>query len=354
MSSPTRTAQFNKLHRVLKKHYRPVLLDPTRSVLEQMLLACCLENAHHDAAEEAFLGLIHNFFDWNEVRVSTVRELAEVMPRIPDSAGAAHRVKRVLQSIFESTYSFELEGLRKMNLGPATEKLKAVDGTTNYTVGYVVQAALGGHAIPVDEGTLQALRVVELVTQEDQQAGVVPGLERAIPKSKGPEFASLLHQLGADFVANPYAPRLREILLEIDPDARDRLPRRRARRTAETADAPSSQHGAPSGQAGAEEAPPDDKQAVEAGNKRGGAKKKAEKRKTAGDKKKADEPTKTGSGKKKAAAAGADDAPEEKQPAESKGKEVTKQEVEEEKSRFQQEGSTKKSSTSGLSKRKPR
>jgi endonuclease-3 len=333
MSSPTRTAQFNKLHKVLKKHYRPVLLDPTRSVLEQLLVACCLENAHHDAAEEAFLGLVHNFFDFNEVRVSTVRELGEVMPRIPDAAAAAHRVKRVLQSIFESSYSFDLEALRKMNLGPAIEKLKAVDGTTNFTVAYVVQAALGGHAIPVDEGTIQALHIVELVTQEDQQAGVVPGLERAIPKSKGPEFGSLLHQLGADFVANPYAPGLREILLEIDPSARDRLPRRRTKRTAESADASGSKTGTPSARAGDEETPARDKNRAEAEKKRAGAKKKTSKRKAAADKKKADEPTKTSPGKKK---------------------EGAKKKAEEEKTRFQQEDSTKKSSAAGLSKRKPR
>ena len=34
----------------------------------------------------------------------------------------------------------------------------------------------------------------------------MPGLERAIAKSKGVEFGSLLHQFGADFSANPYSP----------------------------------------------------------------------------------------------------------------------------------------------------
>ncbi|HIQ20881.1 MAG TPA: hypothetical protein EYH34_06570 [Planctomycetes bacterium] len=217
----------------MKKHYKPVSPDTQRPVLEQLLLACCLENAHYDAADEAFLGLVHNFFDWNEVRVSTVRELAEVMPRLPDPAAAAHRVKRVLQHVFESTYSFDLEGLRKTNLGPATEKLKAIDGTTPFSVAYVLQTALGGHAIPVDEGSFQVLRLVGLASEQDQQAGLVPGLERAIPKAKGMEFGSLLHQMGADFVANPYASRLRDILLEIDPDCRDRLPKRRARKAAQ-------------------------------------------------------------------------------------------------------------------------
>jgi len=58
----------------------------------------------------------------------------------------------------------------------------------------------------------------------------VPGLERAVSKATGIEFGSMLHQLGADFAANRYAPGVREILLQIDPDCKDRLPKRRAAR----------------------------------------------------------------------------------------------------------------------------
>jgi len=230
MASPSRTCQFKTVHKVLKKYYQTVAPDPDRTVFQQLVFASCLENAHYDRAEQAFAALEHGFFDWNEIRVTTVRELSETMACLPDPPAAANRVKRVLQSIFESTYSFDLEELRKQNLGPAVERLKKLDGTTNFSVAYVTQVALGGHAIPVDAGALMALHVVGLAADEDVEAGVVRGLERAIAKSKGIEFGSQLHQLGADFVANPYAPALREILLEINPDARGRLPKRRARK----------------------------------------------------------------------------------------------------------------------------
>lgn len=229
MAVPSRTTQINKLHKTLKKHYKPVPLDPERSVLDHLLFACCAENAHYDAAEEAFAALVHNFFDLNEIRVSSVRELGEVMSRLPDPAAAAHRVKRALQGVFEATYDFDLENLHKLNLGPATEQLEKY-GTTKYSVAYVVQAALGGHAIPTDAGVLKALLTVDLIGEKDVKAGIVPGLARAVAKSKGPEFASLLHQLGADFFANPYAPPLKAILVEINPDAVKRLPKRRTKR----------------------------------------------------------------------------------------------------------------------------
>jgi len=232
MASPTRTSQLNKLHKVVKKRYPTIVLpELERTVFEQLVFACCLENAHHDRAEEAYAALEHNFFDWNEIRVTTIRELSEVMACLPDCPAAANRVKRVLQSVFEGTYSFDLEEFRKQNLGPAVDGLRKIDGATNFAVAYVTQVALGGHAIPVDAGVLGVLEVVGLVGQEDVQAGVVPGLERAIPKRRGLEFASQLHQLGADFFSNPYDPDLHKILLEIRPDARDRLPKRRRKKT---------------------------------------------------------------------------------------------------------------------------
>ncbi|MBN2474375.1 MAG: hypothetical protein JXB62_07190 [Pirellulales bacterium] len=244
MAAVSRTAQFAKVHKVLKKHYHPVASDLQRPVLEQLLLACCLEDAHYDAAEEAYAGLVHTFFDWNEVRVTSIVELSEVMARLPDPRAAANRIKRVLQSVFEATYAFDLEEWRKKNLGPTIKWLKKLDGTSNFSIAYVVQSALGGHAIPIDSGTVRALHIVELASDEDIEARVVPGLERAIAKSKGVEFGSLLHQLGADFTANPYAPTIRTILLEINPDVKDNLPKRRTRKAVEAAEKPASQAGA--------------------------------------------------------------------------------------------------------------
>jgi len=226
---------LNKLCKVLKKEYKPVVSSIERPVFEHLLFACCLEDAHYDVAEEALAAVVEAFFDLNEVRVSTVKELAEVMAVLPDPSAAANRLKRVLQSTFEDSYTFELEALLKLNLGPAVEHLRAIDGTSNFSIAYVVQTALAGHAIAIDSGTLGCLQVVGLVSEKDIEAGVVSGLERAISKSNGVEFASLLHQLGADFTKNPYAPELHRILLQIAPDCKDRLPKRRGRKQASSA-----------------------------------------------------------------------------------------------------------------------
>lgn len=226
MAQASRSAQIEKLHKVLRKHYKPVAIDQQRSVLEHLLFACLLEDAAYEAAETALAALVHTFFDWNEVRVTSVSELCEVMAMLPDARSAAQRIKRVLQAIFEKTYCFDLEDRRKKNLGETQKWLRDL-GATPFVVSYVTQAALGGHSIGLDASTMRVMQIIDLASEKDAAECSVPGLERAIPKSKGVEFASLLHQLGADFAANPFAPRVRDMLMEICPTASERLPKRR-------------------------------------------------------------------------------------------------------------------------------
>jgi endonuclease III len=225
MATQNRTALINKMHKVLKKHYKPVP-TPDRPTLEHVLYACCLENASYDAADKAYTAVSTTFFDWNEVRVSTVKELAEVMHTLPEPAVAAGNLKRVLQSVFEASYSFELEALKKLPLGQAQQKLQKHPGVTSFTVAYVTQAALGGHAIPLDRGLLDAFGILGLASEQEKAAHSVPGLERAIPKNKGVEFGSLAHQLGAELIHSPHSQNLHKILLEIAPDCKERLPKR--------------------------------------------------------------------------------------------------------------------------------
>ncbi|MHC4399552.1 MAG: hypothetical protein ACYTG0_07725 [Planctomycetota bacterium] len=358
MASPSRTSQLQKIQKVLKKHYQAVAPDPNRTVFEHLLFAGCLENAQYEQAELAFAALADtgNFFDWNEIRVSTVRELAEAMVCLPGPPAAANRVKRVLQSVFESAYSFDLEDLRKQNLGSAVERIKRLDGTTPFSVAYVVQSALGGHAIPVDAGVLRALHVVELVTEKDVKAGVVPGLERAIIKSKGLEFGSQIHQFGADFFANPYSRSVREILLEINPAARPRLPKRRARKDSGLAAEETTQPAA----AGEAAKPPEKSDPVAAKQKPAESKRKRPDRKAEpadgpSTERKTDAPRKgSSSGKGSGSAEEPSSGAAKKKPHSSKKRASAKKKADAGEGDSGAKSGTRKSASTGLSRRKPR
>lgn len=223
---------YKQAYKVVKKHFKPVLPNQRMPLLEQLIYASCLEDATAEAADQAFTALEEQFFDWNEVRVSTVTELAEAMSMLPNARAAGQRVKQTLQAVFEATYSFDIEAMKKENIGVAVKRLQNYQGVTPFCIAYATQNGLGGHAIPLGAGALKIFFIIGAIDEKEKASSTVPGLERAIPKNKGPEFGSLINQLGVEFQRTPYGPPVRKIILEIEPEAKDRLPKRGAKKRA--------------------------------------------------------------------------------------------------------------------------
>jgi endonuclease III len=158
-------------------------------VLEQFIFALCRENATTEQARQAFESLKARFFDWNEVRVSTIRELEEALVGLPDAEGRAQRLVSFLQEVFEEKFAFELEDLHKKGLKQAAKKLTNYGAANDYVGAWVVQRSLGGHAIPIDAATLRCTRRLGLIeANADDPEAVRATLEHLVPKAKGPQF----------------------------------------------------------------------------------------------------------------------------------------------------------------------
>ena len=295
MSASNRAAQIAKTHKVLAKHFKPIQ-QAERPVLEQLLYACCLENTRYEIADEIFARLQESMFDWNEVRVTTVRELTELMKGSADPSKSATQLKHTLHSVFESVYSFDVDLLKKQNLGAAIKQLESYRGTTTFSISYLVQNGLGGHSIPLCKSSMNVLYIADVASEDETKKGRVPGLERAIPKTKGEEFSSLLHQLAAELAASPFNTNIRNILLEMSPTAKDRLPKRGGRKAAAAKPVKTKKKAVPPKKKTVKNTTakaPTTKKKAEPG------KKKAVSKKTAAKKKKV-EPVKKKTGKKKA------------------------------------------------------
>src|SRR5438128_232219 len=136
---------------------------PARPVLEQFLFAICREGTTRDLADQAYKNLQEQFYDWNEVRVSSVRELADAMGDIPEAEHRAQRIIDFLQEVFETTFSFDLEPLQKRGLKLAAKQLARYQAANDYAVAWVVQQSLAGHAVPLDNPSMRLLRRLGLL-----------------------------------------------------------------------------------------------------------------------------------------------------------------------------------------------
>jgi endonuclease-3 len=165
-------------------------------VLEQFIFALCRENATDEQARLAYNNLKTKFFDWNEVRVSSVRELEEAMAGLADAESRAQRLISFLQEVFETKFSFDLEDVQKKGLKQGSKQIMRYGSANDYVGAWVTQRTLAGHAIPLDAPTLRCARRIGLVdaTSEDVEAARAT-LEHVIPKAKGPQFTDAISNL---------------------------------------------------------------------------------------------------------------------------------------------------------------
>jgi endonuclease-3 len=233
MSAKNRADLITSLHKFVKKE-NPLVAPPSnRSVLEHMIYGCCLENSTFEAADEAFAKLQENFFDWNEVRVTTTVELAEVAKSLSYPKEAAVSLKKTLHGVFEHYYQFDLDFLRKENLSKAVQTFQKFKGVSPFVVSYVAQNGLSGHSIPIDRSMLNLFYVLGIVTEEEAAKGRIPGLERTIPKAKGAEFFQQTHPFAVAYVSSPFNTTIREKILKINSEAKERFPKRGGRKKVE-------------------------------------------------------------------------------------------------------------------------
>jgi len=198
----SRQKELKKLYKKLKKRYPddPVVLPRDRKTLEHLVFAVFLENAKRESACAAFDAMERYYIDWNEIRVSTANEIADVVEMIPDATRAGERLRRLLQWIFDETYKFDLEDLRAQGSGALLEFLKSVPFSTAFMNDYAALLALGEGAIPLSEGAMRALRLLDFVVVSADGREIVPELDGAFEADEALDFFFSLHELGVEML----------------------------------------------------------------------------------------------------------------------------------------------------------
>jgi endonuclease-3 len=186
---------LSQIFALLKKRYEPPEPE-ARTVFEQLLYSVCREGATPEQADRAFRALQDRFFDWNEIRVSSPREVEEAFAELSHPDARAQRLIGLLQEVFETTFSFDLEALLKKGMKQAAKQIARYQAANDYTVAWVTQRSLEGHAIPLDAPTLRALKRLGLIDDENEDPETLRGsLEHLVPKIRGPLFTDLMSAL---------------------------------------------------------------------------------------------------------------------------------------------------------------
>jgi hypothetical protein len=187
-----------KLVGLLKKRYHTPVPKSDRPVLETLLFAVCLEDASVAEAEAAYAGLYTAFHDLNELRVSSITELARVFDGFADADWRAHRIRNVLQYVFEKHFEFSFESLRRKTLELATKQLSKIHDLSPFVRNHALQTVLETHVVPVDRLMTNASIWLGLVNVGETPEQAAETLRSSVRKADVAVFAHYLRCLAVD------------------------------------------------------------------------------------------------------------------------------------------------------------
>merc|ERR1712167_94707 len=166
----------------LHKDYGKHVPQFSMPVLETMLFAACLENNSWDATEQGYDRLNKMYYDLNEIRVSSVAEIEETL-NSPQGDWSGLRIRSILRFVFETTYTYDYEKLKRLTLESGQKRLKKIDNMSPFIRNFTVQHCLGGYLVSLDEASTRAaihLGIVPPGSSEEQAGGFLKqGLKKA-------------------------------------------------------------------------------------------------------------------------------------------------------------------------------
>lgn len=185
--------KIQKLYRSLKQKpgkHTPVEFDEP---VDALVLAIVSESLTESQTQAAIKKLKDYFVDWNDLRVATIEEIAEVLGQdIPGARNIGVTLVSALNAVFEKHNMLSLQSLRKLGKRPAKLLLEKLSGVTPFVVDYCMLTSMQGHAIPLTPKMIEYLKTSQLINAEANYEEIEGFLARLISIKNAYEFYSLL------------------------------------------------------------------------------------------------------------------------------------------------------------------
>lgn len=173
-----------------KKDDDAKLADPIGAMLVGILEA----NTTARQAEKAIKAIEREYVDFNELRVSPIRDMVECVGEgYPDVQERARTIKTVLGSIFAQCNGVSLDYLAKLPKRDLRRRLTEL-GLNEYASGMAILMGLGMHAIPVDRDLAKCLEMDGCVHPGSDMDDIQGFVERAVPKQRARAGHDFLRQ----------------------------------------------------------------------------------------------------------------------------------------------------------------
>jgi endonuclease-3 len=194
-NSKEHAQRLQRLYRELKRTYPEVERTTYEDPVEALICGIISERVSEAAAQKALREITRAFVDWNDLRVSRVEEVAEVLGRdARTSRATALALTAALRGVFDEHHRISLATLKKLGKRPAREDLEKIEGVSRFVINYCLLTALEAHAIPLTEPMIEYLKrngIIEANADEEDLEGF---LTRCVAAKDAYEFYVLLRR----------------------------------------------------------------------------------------------------------------------------------------------------------------
>jgi endonuclease III len=185
--------KVQKLYRSLKRKYPVVQKVIYDEPVDALVYAIISAELSEPAAQSMIKRFADYFVDWNDLRISRVEEIVEVLGQETSAArNIALALTTALKAVFSTYNMVSLKALSKMSKRPAKGILEKINGTNRFVVDYCMLTSLYGHAIPLTKKMIEYLRSNELVHPEADEQEIEGFLARQISAENAYGFYYLL------------------------------------------------------------------------------------------------------------------------------------------------------------------
>ena len=186
--------RLQKLYRGLKRaHPKKVDAEAYDDPIDALISGIVGEHCSDAATSRAMKGFRETFVDWNDLRVSRVEEIVEILQEDSvTSRATAFSLITALRAIFDEYHALSLEPLKKIGKRPAKQALESLEGVGHFVVSYCMLTALQGHAVPLTETMATYLKQSDVVDPEADVHDIEGFLTRQVAAKNAYEFYRLL------------------------------------------------------------------------------------------------------------------------------------------------------------------
>lgn len=204
MKDGTRYAgRFKKAYAKLKQARTIPEIPEWPDPIERLATAILGVECGDGPASKAVKKLREVMVDWNEVRASYPSEVHRAIGnQIPQATERCSELIKALNAIYDREHVVSLDRLKTVGKRDARHYFDDLGGVDEFAAASVILWSLGGHAMPVADRVLAALREADLVHPEASRADVQAFLERHVAADKAKETCLVLDTLRSNPVGD--------------------------------------------------------------------------------------------------------------------------------------------------------